>query len=208
VNPLVSRELMAQAIIALALCVGAWMLVVKPQVQELSRLEQEMAENAASAAGMDVQMLESLGKRIEPVRGQLKLLIDRNQLVDDSSRMYGAVMDLAEAHGVRVQSLQPSRSSQSSQDGQVTIKHADLSIAGPYANVAAFLGSMRTLAGFIRPASLQVVPATSDANHIVTANFGFDVLSFKISDELMALGAGGGASQVSAASEGSQHAQP
>lgn len=186
-NTQITRDFMAHAMIALAVCLGAWMMLVRPKIDEVSRLEREVAEGVTNAAPLSQQSIEAMVKRIPPIRDRVKQVIAYDRLADDSSRLYGAVMDLADVHHVQVQSLQPGSAPQASPDGQVTTKHIDLTVVGSHQNVAGFLDSMNTLDGFARPSSLQVLPVRVGNQPLVSATFGFDVLSFKLNDELVVL---------------------
>jgi Tfp pilus assembly protein PilO len=176
----------------LAVCIGGWMMLVKPKIDEVANLEGILAEHATFASSaINQQSIEAGAKRVAAMKTRLEQIESFNQLAGDSSRFYGLVMDLADAHGVQVQSLQPGSVKQSSEEKQVESTRINLTVEGTYEKIAMFLDGICNLDAFVRPQALQVSPArASNGNaQTVEATFGCDVMSFAIAGSLNDMGA-------------------
>jgi len=185
---LLDREFIVQAVVILAVCLGAWMMAVQPKVRELARLEQTIAENSPAAGAINQQTVQDAAARMNTVRQRLTQIDAANRLASDSSKLYGLVMDLADTHGVQVQSLQPgAMQKKSPTETQVSVMRLDLTVEGSYENIAGFLEAVNDLDVFIRPNSLQVAPTRVNGKALVSATFGCDVLSFAMGDTLSGL---------------------
>lgn len=179
----IDREFIAQAVIVMAVCVGAWMFVAKPQAQELAKVEHEVAAAVASTAPLKPATIEAAAKRMDSSKRRLEEIEAFNQFADDSSKLYGMVMDLADIHGVQVQSLQPSAVKLAS-DAPFTMMEVDLIVEGQYESVAAFIDAINQIKAFIKPVSLQMTPTSAQGQPRVTAAFGCGVLSFTLGEAL------------------------
>lgn len=210
-----TRELIAQAAIVLAVCVGAWMMLVKPKIDEVARLEQEIATMSANPAqAVNQQTVEGAARKVSAVKERVRHIHDFNALANDSSRFYGIVMDLADSHGVQVHNLQPGSSRQTTEDGKVIITRITLGAEGDYARLATFLDAVCSVDAFIRPVSLQLDPSRDETRATVEATLTCDVLNFPIDPALGDLLAGPatderqGGAIISSAAGGSSHGQP
>jgi Tfp pilus assembly protein PilO len=137
---------------------------------------------------MNRQSIEAAAQRMGALKLRMADIATYNQLAGDSSRFYGLVMDLADAHGVQVQSLQPGSIKQSTDEKQVSVTRINLSVEGEYQQVASFLDGICNLNAFIRPQTLQISPTRSSSKDLVDVTFSCDVLSFVIADSLAGLG--------------------
>jgi Tfp pilus assembly protein PilO len=190
------RDLIAQAAIVLGVCVGGWMMLIRPQAEELARLDQQIAEHAAlSNTGINEQSIQKAANRMGQIKSRLADVVDYNALANDSSRLYGLAMDLADAHGVQVLSLQPGAMKDVSEDKTVVATRLHMSVQGGYEKIAAFLEDFCQLHAFIKPRDIEIVPSHSGDGGVVEANFACDVLNFAIADSLkLVKGAGHGQS--------------
>ena len=206
------RELIAQAAIVLAVCVGAWMMLVKPNIDELARLEQQASATSPSET-VNQQSVEDAARKISTLKDRVRHIQTFNELANDSSRLYGIVMDLADTHGVQVHSLQPGSAKQTENDGKITLTRITLGVDGEYERLAAFLDAVCTVNAFIRPVTLQIDPARANQTG-VQATLTCDVLSFAMASsvqELLASTASGSVSAAPPASQfagATQHAKP
>lgn len=199
------RDLLAQTAIIMAVCIGAWMMLVKPKMDQLARAAQELREKKAAASNpMNQQAIEAAAKRMSGIRTRLADISACNELANDSSRLYGLIMNLAQANAVHVHSLQPgtilgapSKPSASADECQVKVNRLNLMLEGSYEDVAMFLDSLCSLEAFIRPVNLHLNPARRNGANSVEAHFGCDVLSFTFSPALAELAA--------AATQGERH---
>jgi Tfp pilus assembly protein PilO len=190
------RDFLLHAVIALGICIGGWMMVVQPKARELARLEQSLADNAANPGSIKQQTIEQAAQQMASIRQRVSEVDWSNRLAGDSSRLYGLVMDLADAHGVQVQNLQPGMASKkAAADAAVSILRLDMTVEGPYESVARFIEAVMQLDTSIRPTSLQLAPTKVNGRPVVTAALGCDVLTFTLSDAL-------------AGFTGNDHAQP
>jgi Tfp pilus assembly protein PilO len=208
------RDLIAQAVVVLAICVGAWLMLVKPKIDELARLEKQEAEHTAgSSQTLTQQTVENAARRMTALKDRVQTIKTYNALADDSSRFYGIVMDLADTHGVSVHSLAPGAGKQTEADGKITITRITLGVEGEYARVASFLDAVCTVNAFIRPLSLQIDPSRANDGSGVDASLTCDVLSFAVDGSLTELLASNGSIVNSepapqSAMGGTSHAQP
>ncbi len=183
------REFGTFALIVLAVCVGAWMLLVKPKADEISKIQQTIAEQKQAAANpMNQQVIEEAAKRTQTMKARLAEVTSCNTLANDSSHLYGLIMDSADAHGIHVQSLQPSGAKQTIEEGNFESVRLIMSVDGPFEKVAEFFESVCTLNAFIRPVKLQLIPSQLPGQTTVEANFECDVLSFGLTSALADMG--------------------
>jgi Tfp pilus assembly protein PilO len=180
-----SRQFIVQSVLALGLCVGVWMITVRPKIDELIALERTIAEAPGLSGPFSSQTIEQAAKRMNVIRDQVGQISARNRLADDTSRLYGLVMDLADSSGVQVQALQPggTRTSMAA-NAPLSATRLDMTVEGPYENVAKFLDSVISLDAFIRADSLQLAPTKTNGKSLVSATFDCNVMSFKIDEAL------------------------
>ncbi len=184
-NMSANRQFIIQAVLALGLCIGVWMIIVRPKIDELIRLERTIAEAPGLSGPFSSQTIEQAAKRMNFIRERVAQINDRNGLADDTSRLYGLVMDLADSSGVQVQALQPGGTKTSmTSNAPFTATRLDMTVEGPYENVAAFLDAVVNLDAFVRADSLQLAPTKSNGKSLVSATFDCNVMSFAIDDAL------------------------
>jgi Tfp pilus assembly protein PilO len=185
------RDSIAQVAIVLTVCIGGWLMLVKPKAEEVARLQRIIDEQSAlSAGGVNQQSIEAAAMRVQNIRTRLSQIESYGRLADDSSRFYGLVMNLAEAHQVQVHGLQPSVAKPIS-GGAANAASVHLRLSGPYENVAEFLHAVVDIEAFIRPTSLHIAPSRSLPAPSVEAEFGCELLSFATTT-VETLGSGGG----------------
>ena len=187
------RELISQLVIIFAVAIGAWMMFVQPQADELAELDEVLRETAPVVDDAQVDDLDALGEQVADARGEIRLIAERNEAARDSSRIYGAVSQVAEQHGVTLLRLNPGaqrgRAGEKA-DGEQPKAHAthfEGAVLGRYEEVAAFLGSMNESRGFVRPVSLTLMPSQEGADQLVEAQFAFEMIRFTLPESLQAL---------------------
>ena len=173
----VDREFMAQAIVVAGVCAGAWMMLVRPKAQELSRLEQQIAETAHSG-GMTPQGIEALAASIASSSQRMDEIRRQNAAAEDTSALYGAIMNLASQRSVRVLAVQPSPLKETSRQSAIMAARLTINVQGQFNDIARFLDDMARVDAFIRPMSLQMTPADDLGEGAVNVHFGCDVLAF------------------------------
>jgi Tfp pilus assembly protein PilO len=187
-SPLLNRSFLSQAVIIVAVCVGAWMMVVKPQVDEIDTLEGRIADVAALPQGMGQQTIQDIAGRMSELHARVADIQHRNQFASDTSRVYGILTDLAAQHHVHLQGLQPGAPSPSASKESITVGRIELTVDGTYDDVARFVDGINSLHAFVRLESLQLSPAMLAGKAGVIARLGFDVLKFEMADALKDLG--------------------
>jgi Tfp pilus assembly protein PilO len=187
-NLLLSRELLSQVVIILALSVGGWMLIVQPKISELGELKTMVAEAGSDPNAMGEQAIGQMADRMRAVRSRLVEIDAKNRFAEDTSRMYGIVMDLAREHDVVVRQLDPDSGRRAGDDEEsIRVASLDLTVQGEYEQIAVFLSAMDSLGGFLRPKSLNVTPQYEEGRRFAEANFSCDVLRFALPEALAAM---------------------
>jgi hypothetical protein len=154
-------------------------MFVQPKSQELARLEQQIAAGSEVAGFATPQGVEALAARLEAYGERLESVRRCNGIAEDTSALYGTIMDLAGRHEIRVQSLQPSPLKQTDKNSPVKAARLTISVQGNFASVSRFLDDVAGIDAFIRPVSLQMTPADdARAEAAVNVHFGCDVLAF------------------------------
>ena len=183
-----TRELLAQIVIALAVCIGGWMILVQPAIDELREVESVITHTRAGAAGLNEGAIEKMADRMSDLRQRVEIVRRRSSLASDSSHLYGLIMDLAQEYGLTVQNLQPGSGREMSPDGRVGRTHIEMTLEGGYQQVASFLSTMQNIEGFIKPISLSLMPHEREGQQrLVVARYTCDALSFTLKDALSSL---------------------
>lgn len=186
-NMTFDRGLWTHVVIAVGVCVGAWMMLVQPKVVGLRAAEAAVAANSQSQQEVNELTFQKTVERMKDIKARMAEIERRNSLMHDSSRLYGKIMDLAAHHGVTIQNLQPGTEKLSA-DAKMSTYRIDLSAEGPYQQIAAFLEAISAIDGFIRPVSLNMVPMRDASNPTVTVHFSCEAVSFKLPETLAAIG--------------------
>jgi Tfp pilus assembly protein PilO len=187
-NLAVDRDFIAQVVIVLAVCAGAWLMLVQPKTREVKRLEAELAA-AEDASGMATQEgVESLVAKVDGFRMRLSEIRARSAVAEDTSSLYATIMRRAAEQQVRVQSLQPAPLKELGKNSPVRVARLAMTVEGRYDDVARFLDSVAEIYAFIRPASLQLIPVDGQQPDQVSARYGCDVLAFAVDSALAGIG--------------------
>lgn len=106
------RPLAGHAIIALAICVGGYMLLVEPQrkafaeaMTQISTLESEIA-GANALTGQ----ISALSKRLTQLTSDAAALSDAGSIARDESALYEKITSLATSNRITIQQLNPLKS--------------------------------------------------------------------------------------------------
>lgn len=187
---LLDREFISQLVIVLAVCAGAWMMLVQPKTAELARLERQLAETAQTSALSSQEGIEALADRFASYRRQLDTIRRRNAVAEDASSLYATVMRLATDSQVRVQAMQPTpaREQVSGKPEPVKAARLEMTLSGSFENIAKFIDRVAEIDAFIRPSSLQLIPIDNPQERAVSARFACDVLAFDIDARLAGVG--------------------
>lgn len=185
----IDREFISQVMIVLAICAGAWMMLVQPKAGEMARLERQLAQAAHATADSPQDGLEAMAARFVASKKNLTEIQRRNIQAEDTSSLYATIMRLASETNVRVQALQPTPPRQSNgRQEAVRVARLEMTLSGPYENVARFLDRVGEIDAFVRPSALQVIPIDEPAAQKVSARYACDVLAFTLDETLASAG--------------------
>jgi hypothetical protein len=178
------RVLVPQLVIALAVCVGAHMLLVQgparrladEQVQ-LARLEAKLSELRGSRESLPARMrlLERVRERAEEVESQ-------SQMVATQGAHFAAINEIADECDVILEQLEPIRADvpadQQPRPGDAGAGY-HMTVVATYANLARFTDALTHDLGFARIESCQIIPAHARGPGAVvcvikTRHFAFD----------------------------------
>jgi Tfp pilus assembly protein PilO len=187
-NGPLDRQLLAQLIIIVALCAGGWMMIVQPQIDELHELRATIAQARSTQTSLGEGTIEQMADELTAVRDRFRRIEARNTFADDSTQIYGLIMDLAAEHGIAVQRLDPGSNQRTGdEEEKVHITTLDITVDGGYEQVAMFLEAVGDLDGFIRPVTLTITPRQDEDRSFVEARFACQALRFALPEELTAL---------------------
>ncbi len=177
---LIDRGFVVHAVIALAVCIGAWMFLVDPKVQQLHDVEAIIEQRRARFSAMNDAVIEQLAIQAATIRARSDEIESRGRLATDTALMYGLIMSLAEEHGVQVQALRPQVESKSTLDQRIVATRIDVTMKGSFEKIASFLGALDGAPAYIRPSSLHITPNQQDGWPIVGMRLGCEALSFAL----------------------------
>jgi Tfp pilus assembly protein PilO len=186
-NAAFDRQMVAQVVITLAVCLGGWMMIVEPKVEEIAELEAAIAEATSDptlAAGAGI---EELAERMAEMRDRAQRIERRSEVARDSSRLYSAIMDLVAEHGVIVHRMDPASDRRTTADDMMGVTTFNLNIEAGYQQLAGFIDAIERMDGFIRPTMISVTPVRSEGAARVEARIVCQAMHFKTPEALAAL---------------------
>lgn len=193
---IIDRDMIVQIIIGAGICIGAWLFLVRPKVEEVHVLEAKLQEISASPVAMDHSAIDDLARRVAAVKQSVNTIVAQNDLGRDSSRLYGLIMQLAEKHGVQVQRINPGMPDNSpNRDQSVQVAKFDLTVQGEYERLARFMEAVENMDGFVRAVTLTLSPMKADQQRLVQARFVCEAVSFELPAQLEAMAGGSDAQQ-------------
>ena len=187
-NIVIDRQLVAQILIMLAICIGGWMVIVEPKLNEINKLEATITEATTNPMLTAQRSVEDMADELQSVRDRLVWIEAQNNFAGDSSQIYGLVMDLAEKHSITVQRLDPG-SDRDADDEEKTVRvmSFNMLVRGKYIQVAEFMRALEDLSAFICPMTVRLAPAEIDGRMVVEAHIDCEAVSFTMPDELAAM---------------------
>lgn len=182
---MLSRESLSFAVVVCGACIGAWVLLVQPQHKVLHALEAEI-RSYESPEETDEAAIQDMARRTSQLRRRLIEVEQASALGRDSSGLYNVLVDKARSHNVHVRSLKPGAREEVSQ--LVSKRRVHISVEGTYEQIASFIDGVNDMPQYTRPNSMTLLPRHGDGHkYIVHANLGWDVMSFELPDELVAV---------------------
>lgn len=184
---IVERDILAHLAIVLALCIGAWMMMVEPTVRAIADERGFLADVRRSGlADLDDSSLHQITSYIDTVRSTVAQVHDRSAFAHDTTGVYSSIMVLADSNGVEVDRITPGTASNVA-DAAVSVKTADVAVRGAYADVAAFLGALDHLEGFVRVDRVVLGTIDTEAGILIEATATCDLLSVNLPPALAAM---------------------
>ena len=184
-NASFDRKLIAEAVVMVAVCIGAWMMIVDRQRGALAELEAIIETAKRNPVRASRAQIEQMASRIDAIRTRVRTIEFESGLARDSSRTYGLIMGLAKVHDITVRRLDPSPAGRSPDAADpVQVTGFTMSVEGTYERVALFIEGVQALSGFVRPGILSVTPLGNTGAARVTAQFSCEGLSFTLPDSL------------------------
>ena len=179
----IDRDFLTQGAIALALCLGGWMFLVRPQSEELRLLESEIARWKAVVATTDRAAIERVVSLAPSLRQTADEIAARG-LMADSYQIYKRVQALAETCSVAVNNLRPGPDPGRAKDKAFTASRVDMTVDGEYENIARFLEGLDRMGAYLRPVSVQLTPTKAETPTFTSMQLSFELLRFTLPDEL------------------------
>lgn len=182
-NQNASRRLLTEGVIGLAVCAGAYLMLVEPAERRLSAARAEIdslkQRAAAAAAAMPAEKVREAHRLVEAAR---RAVIDRERVATDEAAMFGAVMALAERHGVRVDQLLPTPAKQvKTGEGETatveTRRGYSMVVSAEYGALAAFVGEVQERVGLTRVRAIRLSPDSAPGSRSVLATIETEHLS-------------------------------
>ncbi len=177
---LIDREFVVHAVIALAVCLGAWMFLVNPKVQQLHDVEAMIEQRRPRFSAMNDAVIEQLAMQAATMRARSDEIESRGRLAANTALMYGLIMSLADEHGVQVQDLRPQVGSKPRIDQPFVATRIDLRVEGSFEKIALFLEALEGISPYIRLSSLHITPNQQDGRPLVRMRLGCEALSFAL----------------------------
>ncbi len=186
-----TRDLVIQVVIALALCVGGWLFLVKSKAEELRDVEARIVQSRIKTQSLsaDHTNFEKIGVRTPRLRARARVIQARGSIAEDSSSLYGRITDLAEKHQVKIKNLRPGVERQMGDTDQVfVVTRIDMAIVGEFENIAEFLGSMNDIGAYLRPISVHIAPAKGEGGSFTVVQLGIETIRFVLPEPLVMFG--------------------
>ena len=183
---ILDRKLTVETGIMVAVCIGAWMMIVQPKRAECRELEAKIAEARKNPVEARRAAIERMAGQVDQVRVRVREIREQSRFGRDVSQMYGLIMGLGKEHGVTIRRLDPSPQ-QRGGDALVQTAPFDMSIEGSYERVGNFLQGVEDIDGFVRSGSLSITPIGDDRSALVAATFVCEALCFNLPDTLAAI---------------------
>ncbi len=182
------RDLVMQVFIALGFCIGGWVIFVKPQVEDLTKLEAEIAIIQSESSSVSSAMFERIAAEAPRVNRRAQDIRTKGALAQDSAGLYSQIRTLATEQDVQIKNVRrgPDRESTVGVTPFV-VQRVDMKVEGEFEQIARFLDSLRSIDTYLRPVSLQVSPTTGGNGSFTVMQFGFESVRFVLPPALVAL---------------------
>ncbi len=175
------REFVTQMFVAIAVCVGGWMVFVQPKAAELQQLERTIRQERSKTGLVDIASVEQVARQAPHVRKRADEIKSRGALAQDSSMLYGKIMDLAKHHDVQVKNLRPGAERQrGDKENPMTVVRIDMTAEGEYDKVARFLDAVQDSGAYLRTVAVQIAPTKRTDGAYTVMQLGFEAIRFSL----------------------------
>ncbi len=175
------REFVTQMFVAIAVCVGGWMVFVQPKAAELQQLERTIRQERSKTGLVDIASVEQVARQAPHVRKRADEIKSRGALAQDSSMLYGKIMDLAKQHDVQVKNLRPGAERQrGDKENPMTVVRIDMTAEGEYDKVARFLDAVQDSGAYLRTVAVQIAPTKRTDGAYTVMQLGFEAIRFSL----------------------------
>jgi len=175
----IDREFITQTLIALGACLGGWMFFVQPKAEAINEVQANIQKLRAQTASAGRLSIEDIARQAPALRERSSEIEARGAFAEDTSQLYGRIMDLAKAHDVQVRNLRPG-DRKFGKDKKVTVTRIDMTAQGEYEQIAAFLDSLNGIGAYLRMTSVQIAPTKQVGGTGTVMQLGFEVLQFHL----------------------------
>ncbi len=180
----VDRELISQVAIVLGVCIGTWMLFIRPKADSLASMDAEITQGRARIEAVDHKRIRTVGNRIPEILNSLTDIKRRSQLARDSAELYTQIMSLALLHGIQVRTLEPNVREMNDQVGVTRIL---ISVEGDFDRLAGFVQSVGEVQTFMRISTVNITPIEREDHTSTFMQIGCEALAFSIPPDLAVL---------------------
>ncbi len=175
------REFVTQMFVAIAVCVGGWMVFVQPKAAELQQLERTIRQERSKTGLVDIASVEQVARQAPHVRKRADEIKSRGALAQDSSMLYGKIMELAKQHDVQVKNLRPGAERQrGDKENPMTVVRIDMTAEGEYDKVARFLDAVQDSGAYLRTVAVQIAPTKRTDGAYTVMQLGFEAIRFSL----------------------------
>lgn len=175
----IDREFITQSVIALSACLGGWMIFVQPKAEAIHQVQASIEALRAQTKATSGLSIEAIATQAPKLRERSREIEARGAFAEDTSQLYGRIMDLAKAHDVQVRNLRPG-DRKSGGEEKLTLTRIDMTAQGEYEHIAAYLDSLHRIGAYLRMTSVQIAPTKQPGGSGTVMQLGFEVLQFHL----------------------------
>jgi hypothetical protein len=202
-----SRNMVAQGVIVLAVCVGGYMALVDGPRQKAAQAQSECQSIAAQVKDAEAlrDQIPAFTASRERCKTEAKALAEKGRLAREERDLFSAIMSLADANHITIDQLTPAKApmkatgvpgqGEAADARDITVAYS-MSATGSYPDFASFLRSLRTGLGHSQVRSVRLTPAQDEHAQIVravieTEHYSFDATPPAQPDAARSTAAGG-----------------
>ena len=175
----IDRETITQFGIALGACLGGWMFLAQPKAVQLRDLDASIQKLRTQSAALSHLSVEPIARKAPKLRERSGEIEAKGKFAQDTSQLYGRIMNLAKAHDVQVKNLRPG-DQKTGRDKMMTVTRIDMTAEGEYERLAEFFEALDGIGAYVRTTSVQIAPTKRAGGPYTIMQLGFEVLQFHL----------------------------